>query len=442
MNLLGRTYRSCRGGLAALIVMGALPAAGSGCFGSGDRPDYVPPQPPGPVQIDLSVTYQRIDGFGASSAWTATNLSDALSDQFFSPETGIGLSLLRVQIKPDGSTAELATAKKAVARGAKVWGAPWSPPGEWKTNGITTNGGSLLDEHRQDWANRLAGFATSMAGQGIPLVAISAQNEPNYTATWDTCRYTPAQMVTFIRDFLGPALAAAGQNVPVMAPETQGWDGFGSFATPLMADSVATGMIGPLAMHYYAGKPYDFAPAKAAGKVLWETEVSDDKVDKSLDTTIDSGLRVATMIHDNLVSGGVSAFHYWWLMPGSGDGNGALTANGALLPRAWVMGNWSRFVRPGFVRVSATPKSQDYVFVTAFVDPAGTRVVVVAINQLPDGLSQDFTIAGGTVAQLTPWTTATGKNLQAQPAVSVADGAFTYTLPGYSVTTFVGDVTP
>ena len=91
---------------------------------------------------------------------------------------------------------------------------------------MTTNGGSLLDEHRQDWADRLAAFATSMAGQGVPLIAISAQNEPNYTATWDTCRYTPAQMVTFIRDFLGPALAAAGQNVPVMAPETQGWDGF------------------------------------------------------------------------------------------------------------------------------------------------------------------------------------------------------------------------
>jgi glucuronoarabinoxylan endo-1,4-beta-xylanase len=429
-------YLGGRGALAALVVSAA------GCFSSGDRPDYVPPQPPGPVQVDLSVQYQRIDGFGASSAWTATNLSDALSDQFFSPDTGIGLSLLRVQIKPDGTTAELATAKKAVARGAKVWGAPWSPPGEWKDNGMTTNGGSLLDEHRQDWANRLAAFATSMAGQGIPLVAISAQNEPNYTATWDTCRYTPAQMVTFIRDFLGPALAAAGQNVPVMAPETQGWDGFGAFATPLMADSVATGMIGPLATHHYAGMPYDYEPAKAAGKVLWETEVSDDVVNKNLDTTMDSGMRVAAMIHDNLVKGGVSAFHYWWLMPGSGGGNGALTANNVLLPRAWVMGNWSRFVRPGFVRVDATPMSQGYVYVTAFVDPAGTRVVLVAVNQLSDDLSQAFTIAGGTVAQLRPWVTATGMNLAAQSPVSVADGAFTYTLPGHSVTTFVGDVTP
>jgi len=219
MTSLGYTRRL----LAALFM-----AAGgvAGCFDSGDRPDYMPPQPPGPAEVDLTLSYQRIDGFGASSAWTANNLSDTLADQFFSPDVGIGLSLLRVQIKPEGMTFELPTAQKAVARGAKVWGAPWSPPGEWKDNGSTTNGGKLLPEHRQDWANRLASFASSMAAQGVPLVAISAQNEPNYTATWDTCRYTPAQMVTFIRDFLGPALAAAGQNVPVMAPETQGWDGF------------------------------------------------------------------------------------------------------------------------------------------------------------------------------------------------------------------------
>jgi glucuronoarabinoxylan endo-1,4-beta-xylanase len=438
MSLLGSLLRAARVALAAVGIAAAV----AGCFDSGNRPPYMPPPPPGPAQIDLTQTFQRIDGFGASSAWTAPNMPDALADLFYSTDTGIGLSLLRVQIKPDGTTAELATAKKAVARGAKVWGAPWSPPAEWKSNGMTANGGSLLDANRQDWANRLAGFATSMAAQGIPLVAISAQNEPNYTATWDTCRYTPPQMVTFIRDFLGPALAATGLNVPVMAPETQGWDGFGSFATALMSDSTATAMIGPLAMHYYAGAPYDFEPAKAAGKVLWETEVSDDKVNKNLDTTMDSGVRVAQMIHDNLVIGGVSAFHYWWLMPGSGGGNGALSQSNALLPRAWAMGNWSRFVRPGFVRIGATAKPQDYVQVSAFASADSTRVVIVAINSLPDDLSQDFTIAGATFAQLTPWMTATGKNLEQQSPVTVTDGAFTYMLPGQSVTTFVGDVTP
>jgi glucuronoarabinoxylan endo-1,4-beta-xylanase len=436
MTWLGRTSVS-RGVLA--LVLGAA----AGCFDSGNRPDRMPPPPPGPVAIDLALTHQHIDGFGASSAWTAANISDTLADQFFSTETGIGLSLLRIQIRPDGNTSELRTAQKAVARGVKVWAAPWSPPAEWKDNGMTTNGGSLLDAHRQDWANRLATFASTMAAQGVPLTAISAQNEPNYRAEWDTCMYMPAQLVTFVRDFLGPALAAQNLSVPIMAPETQGWDQFARYADPLMADPVTHPMLGPIAMHYYGGAPYDYAPAKAAGKALWQTEVSDDKGDHGFDPTIDSGLRVAQMIHDNLVEGGVSAWHYWWLMPASGEGNGALAQNQTLLPRAWAMGNWSRFVRPGFVRVGATPPlSQQFVYVTAFRDPAGGRFVLVVINQKYNDLAQDFTIAGGAVTELVPWQTAAGRNLQAQAAVSVVDGKFTYVLPERSVTTFVGAVTP
>ena len=70
---------------------------------------------PGPAPVNLTVTYQRIDGSGAASAWTASNLSDSMADLFFSPTTEIGLSLLRVQLKPEGITTELQTATKAVA---------------------------------------------------------------------------------------------------------------------------------------------------------------------------------------------------------------------------------------------------------------------------------------------------------------------------------------
>jgi glucuronoarabinoxylan endo-1,4-beta-xylanase len=420
----------------------------------------MPPPPPEPAQLDLTQLYQQIDGFGASSAWTAPNLSDALADQFFSAEAGIGLSLLRVQIKPDGNTTELGTARKAAARGAKVWAAPWSPPLEWRTGADACGyAGSLADAYRQDWANRLASFAASMAAQGVPLVAISAQNEPNFAALakntgpngeldcgtgWDSCIYTAPGLVTFIRDFLGPTLAAQGVNVPVMAPETQGWDQFAKFADPLIADAATVGMLGPIATHDYGGAPLSYAPAPAAGKVIWQTEVSDDKIVKTFDNTIESGLRVAQMIHDNLVQGNVSAWHYWWLMPrsDSGGGNGALAQNNALLPRAWALGNWSRFVRPGFVRVAVTPQPQNEVYLSAFVDPAAGRIVVVAINHGHGDQTQEVTVSGGTVGELTPWLTAAGMNLVARAAVPVADGAFSVTLPARSVTSLVGTFTP
>src|SRR4051812_8157197 len=87
----------------------AVAAAVGGCFDSGARPDRTPPPPPGPAAVDLTQTHQRIDGFGASSAWTGSNIPDAMADLFFSADTGIGLSLLRIQIKPEGNTLELPT---------------------------------------------------------------------------------------------------------------------------------------------------------------------------------------------------------------------------------------------------------------------------------------------------------------------------------------------
>jgi glucuronoarabinoxylan endo-1,4-beta-xylanase len=456
MTSLGKFF--FRGGLAALALGAPLIAAG--CFGSGSRPMKMT-GPPQPVAVDLTTRYQRIDGFGASSAWTAPNLSDALADQFFSPDTGIGLSLLRIQIKPDGTTAELRTAQKAVARGVKVWASPWSPPVAWKTGADTCGyAGSLIDANRQDWANSLAAFASNMAAQGVPLMAISAQNEPNYPARakvgadgvtldcstgWDSCLYTAPQLVAFIRDFLGPALAAQTPVVPVMAPETQGWDQFTRFADPLMADTTVIGMLGPIATHHYAGAPSVYQPAFAANKVVWETEVSDGAKYNASEPPMSSALRTAQMIHSDLADGNVSAWHYWWLMPAGSNSQsyGALSQDGSTLAlRAWAFGNWSRFVRPGFVRVGATASPQPDVYVTAFTDDASGRLVVVVINQARYDVQQDFTIAGATATDLTPWVTSGTQKLQAGAPITVADGAFSVTLPTQTVTSFVGTVTP
>ena len=54
---------------------------------------------------------------------------------------------------------------------------------------------------------------------------------------------------------------------------------------------------------------------------------------------------------------------------------------------------------------------------------------MVAINQKVNDLSQDFTIAGGTVSELAPWMTAAGKNLEAQARRAGVDGAFTACCP-------------
>jgi glucuronoarabinoxylan endo-1,4-beta-xylanase len=154
-------------------------------------------------------------------------------------------------------------------------------------------------------------------------------------------------------------------------------------------------------------------------------------------------LRVAALIHDDLVSGNVSAWHYWWLMPGSDD-NSALVMKSTqmLATRAWVLGNWSRFVRPGFMRVALTAEPQNSIYLSAFKNPDDGRVVVVAVNQGYGDTTQDFTIGGGAIAELTPWVTSASQKLAQQAPVAVADGALSVTLPPRSVTSFVGTFTP
>jgi glucuronoarabinoxylan endo-1,4-beta-xylanase len=427
--------RDSRRRVAAAGLAFALLAAG--CFSSGARPDRTD-TPADPVQIDLTQHEQRMDGFGASSAWTANNISDAEADLLFSPTAanGIALSLLRVQIKPEGVTQEMGTARKAIARGAAVWAAPWSPPGAWKTTGTTQNGGSLLREHWQDWADRLAAFAQTMSTEAVPLVALSVQNEPGFVESWDTCEWEAAELVEFVRDYLGPALDARGLTTPIMAPETQNWTLFGSYAGAFANDPGAMQYLGFFAAHNYGGSPHTVDAVQATGKPVWQTEVSDST---PLDTGMGSALKYGEMIHQNLVAGRVSAWHYWWLRPRTDQStNSALLEAGQLTRRAYVLGNWSRFVRPGAVRVAADATVQAYVYVTAFIDPASRQLAVVAINKASYELEQSFTIAGGTVDAVTPWLTSEGAALQAQPALPVVDGGFTVTLPARSVTTFVG----
>jgi glucuronoarabinoxylan endo-1,4-beta-xylanase len=389
------------------------------------------------VKVELGTKRQRIDGFGASSAWTTPRMSDEQGTLFFDAEQGIGLSYLRLRITPQGTTDELVTAQKAAALGVKVWAAPWSPPAEWKSNNDAQNGGALLPEHRQDWADRLAAFVKSMAEAGVPLAALSAQNEPGYVNHWETCEWEPADFVSFVRDNLGPTLAREGVTLPIVAPETQNWELFDDFANPLLADPAAAAYIGPLATHAYGNASAHTLPA-AAEHPVWLSEISPEG-SSDPDAGMSSGLWTAQKIHDSLVNGGVSVFHWWWLNPSGFDGDGALIIRGQLARRGSVLGNWSRFVRPGFFRVQATVLPQLGVNVSAFADPATGRVVVVAINTTAMPATQAFVITGGAVsADVTPWITSKELALVAQAPIAVTGGTtFSYELPAESVTSFV-----
>jgi len=395
----------------------------------------------GTALVDLAVQHQPIVGFGACPAWSCPTMEDWMADVFYNVDSGIGMSLMRLRIAPDGISLEMEAAKKAVARGALVWAAPWSPPAEWKDNHDVNNGGHLLPEHRQDWADRLALFAADAAAQGVPMFGISPQNEPGYLPepplSWETCDYTPESLMEFVRDYLGPALAKRGLATKVIAPETDGWKTYDGFATALLSDTVAASYVGPIATHSYSGTPHLPEIVRRSGHQVWQTEYTDLNVNE--DTGLESALKVATRIHDDLVQGNVSAWHHWQFIASEPYWYSGLMVGKELTPRGWIVGNWSRFVRPGFVRVEATASPQPGVLLSAFTDPPTGRLVLVLVNTMERDILQEVSVINGTMPdRFTVWVTSATLKLEQSGSIDVSrKGMFTVTLPARSVTTLV-----
>lgn len=386
---------------------------------------------------------QRMSGFGGSTAW-AGGLADNLITELFSPTAGCGLTLVRMRIAPNGTTGsgEITIAKKAQALGASIWAAPWSPQASWKDNNNVNKGGSLLPANYQDWADRLVTYVKNMQSQGVNLKWISAQNEPNWTADYESCRYTPAQLTNFVGNYLGPSLEKAGLKTRIIAPEVINWGGLKPYGDSLLNSVNAMKYCDVIASHSYGDEPkapnYPYKLVIEKKKELWETEYGFDQF--AGDESMTPGIAIAKQMHGQIVNGPVSAYHTWWIIPAdgvNGTASNGLVMRGKVIQRGYVMGNYSRFVRPGSYRVFATANPNTGILVTAYRNDSLKQLTIVAINESTTAKEQKFVLDKVTVPNVTPWETSDAVKLKARDPVT-AGASFTWTLPAKSVVSFVG----
>lgn len=389
------------------------------------------------VTVDSSVVYQQIDGFGASSAFTGDGITSSQADLFWSTTNGVGLSLLRVEIEPDGTYPGFATMQKAQAHGVKIWGTPWSPPASMKTNGTTTNGGSLIASDYQAYADYLANYVLTLKkSYGIDLYALSLQNEPEHVATWESCIWTGQQFHDFLLNNLLPSLTKNGVTAKIIMPEEGSW--IFDLATTTLNDPVTAAGVSIIAGHDYnqaAAAPYPLGQNQ--GKRLWETEVS---TFTTFDPSISDALVWGQEIHDWMTVANANAWHYWWLMGNSsGDNEGLVSQSGQVSKRLYVMGNFSKFARPGYVRIGATSTPVSGVSISAYKDPNSGTFAIVAINHNGSSVPLNFTLSGLTPSSVTAWITSATLDLAQQPSMPVGGSTFSFALPASSVTTFAGN---
>ncbi|HET9394647.1 MAG TPA: hypothetical protein VFO36_01220, partial [Nitrospiraceae bacterium] len=179
--------------------------------------------------------------------------------------------------------------------------------------------------------------------------------------------------------------------------------------------------------HLYGATIRDYPRARSLGKPIWQTEYLVN------DQTMASALATAEQINDCLVTGNMSAYIWWKLI---GNANGLLNASGAPQRRGYVMGQFSRFIRPGDVRINLAAHSGP-LGISAYRHSSTGRFAIVVINNTAFGEAQRIRLQNLSAATVTPWITSASQSLARQSALNVVNGTFTYEIPAQSVVTFV-----
>ena len=410
------------------------------------------------VNIYPKQVLQRIDGFGASDAWYATDfrwyspdVQTKLFDDLFSPTKGAGLSLLRHRIPPDiepspgvwdwtTDTDTVWLTQQAVSRGvSKVWGTVWSPPAWMKSNQNVNNGGSVEPAFYKDYATFLTTYVQHYTTSfGVNISGVSIANEPDQSPGYESSSWTSQQFHDFILGDLMPAFKSASLSTQIVMPEFSGWSD--SLAAATLADPVTEKFVGIIASHDYWEGLSPFTDALAAGKTIWETEVSNLGTD---DPSITDGISWAQVIHQTLVGCHASAWHYWWLYSDSSDTSGQSLISGdpttnsfATKKRLWTIGNFSRFIRPGSHMVAiSTNNPASNVLMSAYTTPNG-GMAIVAINS--GSTLQSFLVNGNQPSLHTAYEyrTSATENLNLIRILPVGAKGFIASLAPNSVTTF------
>jgi glucuronoarabinoxylan endo-1,4-beta-xylanase len=373
--------------------------------------------------INPSQTMQTIRGFGGATVFLGSLTTTEMNTLYGnSTSAQLGLTVLRIRVDPGGQAnwgTELGNAQKAVANGAIVMATPWSPPANFKSNGSTI-GGVLDTASYSAYANYLDSFAVYMANNGAPLYAISVQNEPDISVTYESCNWTPQQMFNFVK-FNAPAI----KGTRLIACESFHFDQ--SYTDPILQDSVAASHLSIVGGHIYGGGLAAYPLAVSKGKEAWMTE--------HLDTSSDwnGALNTAKEISDCMAVAGYSVYNWWYLKRFYGP----IDDNDNPTKRGFVMAQFSKYIRPGSQRIGVPYNQTANVYISAY--KSGTSLVIVAVNMNNAVVNQPFSIGGTAPASLTPHITSAGKSLSTENSVNVAGGSLMFALPPQSVTTLVSN---
>ena len=421
------------------------------------------------VNVDYTNQRQTVEGFGASVTWVANDLdafspakqSQILELLYDTTKPGAGLSWVRVgsflcDYNPSPGVFDwnfwgIQSGMRWLQRVNTSYGvnkyvvSTWSPPAWMKDNNSCINGGHVRSQFYPDLAAlKIQWLQNAKAQLGFEAQVESVQNEPDHRAGYDSCEWTTTEMNTFVINHLKPALTSSGLISKLMAPEVSFYSNFdNAWGFPLLNDANMRAAVNIVATHGY-GRTDNFATSCASctqyNKPIWQTE--DSNLDGRYNGSIDEGMTWSTDIFKAMNSGRFSAWFYWWVMTLQNDNQGLLNVNPStdsvqIPKRLYVVGQFSRFIRPGSVMLSST--SSDATLQVTAVRPATGNVAIVLANTGKTSHTVTVNLTGtNPPASVTPHRTSATENQAPLSPINISAGAFTITIPAKSIVTVVG----
>lgn len=303
--------------------------------------------------------------------------------------------------------------------GFKILSSPWTASPWMKDNNAWT-GGKLLPEYYDTWALFFSKYITAYKKEGIDVWGLTVENEPLGNGNnWESMHFTPEEMVEFVSKHMGPKLEADGHDVKILGYD-QNRDELGEWADIMYKDEESAKYFDGMAIHWYAST-YDYMPEvlnytheKAPTKMLIQTEAcadaevphwQDDKWYWTKEAT-DWGWDWAPEEQKHLHPKYVPVYRYardiigcmnhhvqgWidWNMVLDRQGGPNWAKNWCLAPVIvdpekdevyftplyHTMAHFSKYIRPGAVRIGFEISDQD-LMMTAAQNPDGSIALVI-----------------------------------------------------------------
>jgi glucosylceramidase len=385
------------------------------------------------IQVNPAQTFQSIDGFGftltGGSAQLIHRLEPArratLLQELFGKN---GISVLRIGVgatdldssvfsyEDEEGKFSLNKSKSdlipvlqeiiAINPTMKIMATPWSPP-VWMKDNFSSKGGSLMEKYYATYANYLVKYIQEMAKEGIPIWALTPQNEPLHPGNNPSMYMSSAMQANFIKTALGPTFLK--QNIPTKIIIYDHNCDHPEYAIDLLNDLDARKYVNGSAFHLYNGEISALSKVKAAhpDKDVYFTE---QWTGYKGDFTGDFMWHVKNVILGAVNNHAKTAIE-WNLAndPNYGPHTpggcteclGALTISGQDIVRNqsyYIIMQAARFVPTGSIRLGISVP--DGIQAAAFKRPDGKMVVLIQNEGAKKNLSLDrlnFEVAAASV---------------------------------------------